>query len=89
MVMISERSKRMIEAVANSNKRATRIYRLCYAFSTFFIIKLFAQGFNGVSTYTRRIDLFKFELAFISIHVNNNHWCLLIRSLYISRTLIH
>ena len=88
MAVISERSKIINEAFANRDTRATRNYPLCYAFYTFFMVKLVGHGCGAVSSYTRRVDLFKFELAFIPIHENNNHWCLLVQSFDKSRILI-
>ncbi|KAI1723736.1 sentrin-specific protease [Ditylenchus destructor] len=46
-----------------------------YAFNTFFYPNLSSKGYNSVRRWTRKIDIFSFELLIIPVHLTA-HWCL-------------
>jgi len=47
----------------------------CFAFNTFFYPKVMKDGHTGVKRWTRRKDVFSYELIFIPVHLGV-HWCL-------------
>uniref|UniRef100_A0A0R3RGZ8 ULP_PROTEASE domain-containing protein n=1 Tax=Elaeophora elaphi TaxID=1147741 RepID=A0A0R3RGZ8_9BILA len=46
-----------------------------YAFSTFFYSTLSTKGYASVRRWTRKIDIFTYELLLIPVHLGA-HWCL-------------
>ena len=46
-----------------------------YSFSTFFYPKLLKSGHSEVERWTRKVDLFSHDLAFVPVHLGK-HWCL-------------
>lgn len=50
-------------------------YPSIHAFNTFFYGKLKQQGYDSIKRWTRKIDLFSFDLVFVPIHLGV-HWCL-------------
>ncbi len=64
-----------VERSEQREQREKRALPRCYAFSTFFYTKLSSDGFAGVSRWTRRLDLFTFDLVFVPVHLAV-HWCL-------------
>ena len=61
--------------IASMENTATKNPPTTYAFSTFFISSLESKGYEGVRRWTRRINLFSYELVLIPIHVRV-HWIL-------------
>ncbi|XP_037906163.1 sentrin-specific protease 1-like [Hermetia illucens] len=49
-----------------------------YAMNTFFIPRLLEIGYNGVSRWTRKIDIFSNDFILVPVHVNQVHWCIAI-----------
>ena len=47
----------------------------CYAFSTFFYLKLASDGYDGVSQWAKKDDIFSKRLLFVPVHLDV-HWCL-------------
>jgi len=49
-----------------------------YAFNTFFFVSLSNEGYERVSRWTRKVDIFSKEQLFIPVHIEEeNHWCLI------------
>ncbi|KAH7727498.1 Ulp1 protease [Aphelenchoides avenae] len=46
-----------------------------YAFNTFFFSTIQQRGFAGVKRWTRKIDVFSFDVILVPIH-HGAHWCL-------------
>lgn len=65
MSLIVERSKR---------RRFPRIF----AFDTFFFTKLFSGHHAAVKRWTKKVDLFSFDIVLIPVHKRKGHWCLAI-----------
>jgi len=49
-----------------------------YTFNTFFFIALSNKGYEHVSCWTKKVDIFSKEQLFIPVHIEErNHWCLI------------
>uniref|UniRef100_A0A914IDI0 Ubiquitin-like protease family profile domain-containing protein n=1 Tax=Globodera rostochiensis TaxID=31243 RepID=A0A914IDI0_GLORO len=46
-----------------------------YTFNTFFYQKLQTNGFAGVKRWTRKVDIFSYEILIVPVHLPN-HWCM-------------
>ncbi|EDV27175.1 uncharacterized protein TRIADDRAFT_23232, partial [Trichoplax adhaerens] len=46
-----------------------------HVFNTFFYPKLSSQGYSSVRRWTKKVDIFQFDLLLIPIHLGV-HWCL-------------
>lgn len=46
-----------------------------YAFNTFFYPKLLASGYSAIKRWTRRVDIFSYDLILVPVHLGV-HWCL-------------
>ncbi|KAI6182956.1 hypothetical protein M3Y97_00436000 [Aphelenchoides bicaudatus] len=46
-----------------------------YVFNTFFLKTLNSRGYAGVKRWTRKVDIFDFDVLLIPVHLGN-HWCL-------------
>lgn len=46
-----------------------------YAFNTFFYPKLLSGGYSALKRWTRRVDIFAYDLLLVPIHLGV-HWCL-------------
>lgn len=49
-----------------------------YAMNTFFIPKLLSMGHSGVRRWTRKVDIFSFDIIPVPVHVGGVHWCMAI-----------
>lgn len=49
-----------------------------YSMNTFFIPTLMSRGHAGVRRWTRKVDIFSFDLIPIPVHVGGIHWCMAI-----------
>uniref|UniRef100_A0A336K222 CSON013837 protein n=1 Tax=Culicoides sonorensis TaxID=179676 RepID=A0A336K222_CULSO len=49
-----------------------------YCFNTFFIPTLMQRGHSGVRRWTRKVDVFSFDLLPVPVHVGGIHWCMAI-----------
>ncbi|XP_049538963.1 uncharacterized protein LOC125953420 [Anopheles darlingi] len=49
-----------------------------YSKSTFFLSSLRRSGYSGVRRYTKKVDLFSFDIIVVPVHVNEVHWCMAI-----------
>lgn len=49
-----------------------------YAMNTFFIPRLLQAGFAGVKRWTRKVDIFSYDVIPIPVHVGQVHWCMAI-----------
>ncbi|CAO1391806.1 unnamed protein product [Diamesa serratosioi] len=47
-----------------------------YAMNTFFIPKLLQSGHSGLKRWTRKVDIFSFDVIPIPVHVGGVHWCM-------------
>ncbi|VDN60599.1 unnamed protein product [Dracunculus medinensis] len=50
-------------------------YPKVYAFTTFFYPTLLAKGYQSVKRWTRKVDIFSFDIILVPIHLSA-HWCL-------------
>ncbi|XP_043270098.1 sentrin-specific protease 1-like [Venturia canescens] len=50
-------------------------YEKTFAFSTFFFSRLLSGGFSAVQRWTRKFNIFEFDLVLIPLHLGA-HWCL-------------
>lgn len=50
-------------------------YKKVYAFNTFFYPKLKDSGYNSIRRWTRKVDIFTYDLILVPVHLGN-HWCL-------------
>ncbi|XP_035787563.1 sentrin-specific protease 2-like [Anopheles albimanus] len=49
-----------------------------YSKSTFFLSSLRRSGYSGVRRYTKKVDLFSYDIIVVPVHVNEVHWCMAI-----------
>lgn len=49
-----------------------------YCFNTFFIPTLMSRGHGGVRRWTRKVDIFSYDLLPVPVHVGGIHWCMAI-----------
>lgn len=47
-----------------------------YGFNTFFFSAYSEHGYSRVKRWTRKVDLFSFDMILIPVHVKKMHWCL-------------
>lgn len=47
-----------------------------YSFNTFFYTKLRSSGHSSLKRWTRKVDIFSYDLLIVPVHVGQNHWCL-------------
>lgn len=47
-----------------------------FVFETFFYSSLMRNGITGVQNWYKNINIFQFEIIYIPININNNHWIL-------------
>lgn len=47
-----------------------------YGFNTFFHTALNDHGYSRVKRWTKKVDLFSYDIIFVPIHVQKIHWCL-------------
>lgn len=47
-----------------------------YAFNTFFYTNVNTKGYASVKRWTRKVDIFSFDVLLVPVHMNNNHWCM-------------
>ncbi|KFB50281.1 hypothetical protein ZHAS_00018361 [Anopheles sinensis] len=47
-----------------------------YTMNTFFIPRLLQVGHSGVRRWTRKVDLFAYDMIVAPVHVNGIHWCM-------------
>uniref|UniRef100_A0A915JKN3 Ubiquitin-like protease family profile domain-containing protein n=1 Tax=Romanomermis culicivorax TaxID=13658 RepID=A0A915JKN3_ROMCU len=47
----------------------------CYAFNTFFLPKLMKDGYTALKRWTRKVNIFSFDLILVPVHLGV-HWCL-------------
>lgn len=47
-----------------------------YAMNTFFIPKLLQSGHAGLRRWTRKVDIFSFDIIPVPVHVGEVHWCM-------------
>lgn len=52
-----------------------------YAMNTFFMPKVLQQGQSGVRRWTRKVDLFSYDVIPVPVHVSGIHWCMAIVNL--------
>ncbi|XP_034236483.1 ubiquitin-like-specific protease 1 [Thrips palmi] len=47
-----------------------------YAFTAFFFPKLSACGYDDVSDWTKKVDIFAYDLLMVPVFLHGNHWAL-------------
>ncbi|CAO1410692.1 unnamed protein product, partial [Diamesa hyperborea] len=47
-----------------------------YAMNTFFIPKLLQSGHSALKRWTRKVDIFSYDIIPIPVHVGGVHWCM-------------
>ncbi|XP_049767885.1 sentrin-specific protease 1-like [Schistocerca cancellata] len=50
-------------------------YPSVYTFNTFFFPRLYSSGFSAVRRWTRKTDIFAYEILIVPIHLSI-HWCM-------------
>ncbi|PWN29713.1 cysteine proteinase, partial [Jaminaea rosea] len=78
MTMINERSKKAAAERTAAKTPADRkkwgaFYRV-HCFNSYFWAKLDTEGYQSVSRWTRRIDVFAQDLILIPCNLGNSHW---------------
>lgn len=68
------------ELIADRSKKKESLPK-ALAMNTFFMQRLLDKGFDGVKRWTRKIDIFAYDIMIIPVHVIN-HWCLAIINFY-------
>ncbi|XP_055370870.1 sentrin-specific protease 1 isoform X2 [Condylostylus longicornis] len=58
--------------------RASENYPKVYAMNTFFIPRLMSSGYSAVRRWTRKVDLFSYDIIPVPVHVGGVHWCMAI-----------
>lgn len=61
-----------------SSLRADQGYPKVYAFSTFFLPRLSTSGHSAVRRWTRKVDIFAYDIIPVPVHVGGVHWCMAI-----------
>ncbi|OQV20328.1 Sentrin-specific protease [Hypsibius exemplaris] len=63
-------------------ERSSRIAALpkVYSFNTFFYPQLMNKGFQSLKRWTRKVDIFGFDMIIVPVHMHS-HWCLAVISL--------
>lgn len=64
-----------LNLIAERSKEANHLPKV-YVMNTFFVPRLQDKGYNAVSRWTRKVDIFAFDIILIPIHINQNHWCI-------------
>lgn len=49
-----------------------------YAMNTFFVPRLLQSGHSGVRRWTRKVDIFTYDILPVPVHVGGVHWCMAI-----------
>lgn len=49
-----------------------------YAMNTFFIPKLLSSGHSSLKRWTRKVDIFTYDIIPVPVHVGRVHWCMAI-----------
>lgn len=49
-----------------------------YAMNTFFVPKLLSAGHSGLKRWTRKVDIFTYDIIPVPVHVGRVHWCMAI-----------
>ncbi|XP_039442637.1 sentrin-specific protease 1-like isoform X2 [Culex pipiens pallens] len=61
-----------------SEQRADDGVPRVYAMNTFFIPKLLSAGHSGLKRWTRKVDIFTYDIIPVPVHVGRVHWCMAI-----------
>uniref|UniRef100_A0A1Q3F0P1 Putative sentrin/sumo-specific protease n=1 Tax=Culex tarsalis TaxID=7177 RepID=A0A1Q3F0P1_CULTA len=61
-----------------SEQRAEQGAPRVYAMNTFFIPKLLSAGHSGLKRWTRKVDIFTYDIIPVPVHVGRVHWCMAI-----------
>ncbi|XP_058813155.1 uncharacterized protein LOC131677370 isoform X2 [Topomyia yanbarensis] len=64
--------------IERSELRANEDFPRVYAMNTFFIPKLLASGHAGLKRWTRKVDIFTYDIIPVPVHVGRVHWCMAI-----------
>ena len=65
-----------MQIIVKRNKENDKLPSVC-ALSTYFYPKLLKEGYSGVERWTKKLNLFSFDLILIPIHLGQ-HWCLVV-----------
>lgn len=49
-----------------------------YTMNTHFVSRLIESGYKSVERWTKRVNIFSFNIILFPVHVNNNHWALVV-----------
>ena len=61
-----------------SELRASDGYPKVYAMNTFFIPRLLQGGHAAVRRWTRKVNVFEYDIIPVPVHVSGVHWCMAI-----------
>lgn len=59
-------------------QRCEEGYPKVYAMNTFFIPRILQSGHSGVKRWTRKVDIFSYDVIPVPVHVGGVHWCMAI-----------
>lgn len=59
-------------------QRNSEGYPKVYTMNTFFIPRLMSSGHSGVRRWTRKVDIFNYDIIPVPVHVGGVHWCMAI-----------
>ena len=66
----------MIVARSKENENWPNVYTM----NTFFLPKLMKTGFDAIKRWTRKVDIFSFDIILVPVHLDV-HWCLAVMNL--------
>ena len=62
----------MLRSRSEQNEHLPKVY----AMNTFFLVKLLRESHQGVKRWTRKVDIFSYDIIPIPVHVGGVHWCM-------------
>ncbi|CAB4067467.1 SENP1 [Lepeophtheirus salmonis] len=64
-----------MQMIVNRSEKAENKFPKVYAFNTFFYPKLMAGGHQVLRRWTRKVDIFSYDIILVPVHLGV-HWCL-------------
>lgn len=61
-----------------SEQRSSEGLPKVYAMNTFFVPRLLQSGHGAVRRWTRKVDIFSYDVIPVPVHVGQVHWCMAI-----------
>ncbi|XP_033232573.1 sentrin-specific protease 1-like [Drosophila pseudoobscura] len=70
-----------VDLISERSTRTSNPLPTVYTFSTFFVERFLTDGYKGVRRYTKKIDIFSYDMILIPENIKNIHWCMTIINL--------